>query len=255
MSFFDSTTPLVIAHRGLAVDAPENTIPAFLAADAVGADVLETDVHLSKDGQVIIAHDPTLDRVAGRAGRVGDYTVAQLAEIDLGGGVGFPTLVDVLTALPDQKFNIDLKEPEVADAFVDVITQLDASERVLVASFDENTRSSAVARLEGVATSATRKHFVPGLVCAALGRRKCLQKVFSDVDAVQAPVSSGGVAIATRRFITSLTSIGKHVNFWTINDPSVMRRLYLLGATGVVTDRADLAMGVRDRLVSERLVG
>lgn len=255
MSFFDASPPLVIAHRGLAIGAPENTIPAFLAADAVGADVLETDVHLSKDGQVIVAHDPTLDRVAGLSGRVSDYTAGELAQIDLGAGVGFPTLVDVLTALPRAKFNVDLKEPAVADAFVDVITQMKALDRVLVASFDENTRASAVARLEGVATSATRKHFFPGLICSTLGRRPCLEKVFSGIHAVQAPVSYAGIAIATRRFITSLTAIGKHVHFWTINDPTVMRRLYLLGATGVVTDRADLAIGVRDRLVSEGVVG
>lgn len=255
MSFFGHDIPLVIAHRGLANDFPENTIPAFLAADEVGADILETDVHLSKDGQVILAHDPALERVAGISGHVRDYTAAQLAGIDLGGGVGFPTLVEALTALPRARFNIDLKEPDVADAFVDVVTQMNASERVLVASFDEGTRARTVARLQGVATSATRKHFLPGLVCAALGRRACLQRVFTDIDAVQAPVSYGGIAIATRRFIQSLTSIGKQVHFWTINDPAVMRRLYLLGATGVVTDRADLAMGVRDGLVSERLIG
>jgi glycerophosphoryl diester phosphodiesterase len=250
--FFDKTTPLVIAHRGLAVDAPENTLPAFHAAEKVGADILETDVHLSRDGQVIISHDPVLDRVAGRPGRISDYTAAELAEIDLGGGVGFPTLQDALTAHPTAKFNIDLKERAVVDAFVDVVTQLRADDRVLAASFDEPTRAAAVSRLEGVATSATRKHFIPGLFFSSVGAKRRLAEVFAGIDAVQAPVAYGGVAIANARFISSLRDIGKQVHFWTINDPYTMRRLYLLGATGVVTDRADLAIEVRDRVVAER---
>ncbi len=134
MSYFDGHTPRVIAHRGFCAGHAENTIGAFQAALDVGADLLETDVHISKDGQVIVAHDADLSRVAGRPGLVSELTAAELASIDLGFGQGFPTLVQVLEAFPGAKFNIDLKAPEVVDPFVDVVSQLRAHDRVLVAS-------------------------------------------------------------------------------------------------------------------------
>ena len=244
-SFFPDTAPLVIAHRGLALDHPENTLPAFQAAMAHGADILETDVHISRDGQVIIAHDPTLDRVAGRPGAVSDFTASQLAEVDLGGGVGFPTLVELLEALPQARLNIDLKTPDVVPAFVDVIKQMKAQERVLVASFDEHTRLQATSQLQGVATSATRKHFLPGLLWASLGSAGALRRVFDGIDAVQAPTSYLGVPITTKRFIGQLTAIGKQVHVWTINEEAQMRELLDKGVTGIVTDRTDIAVRVR----------
>jgi len=245
VTFFPHVTPLVIAHRGLAIDHPENTLPAFQAGIDAGADIVETDVHLSRDGQVIIAHDPTLDRVAGRPGLVSDFTAAELAGVDLGGGVGFPTLVDVLETLPQAKLNIDLKTPEVVDAFVDVIRQMNAQDRVLVASFDEATRVQAVRALPGVATSATRKHFLPGLLWASLGQKDSLRKVFEGIDAIQTPTSYLGIPITTKRFISQLTSIGKQVHVWTINEEAQMRTLWEMGATGIVTDRTDIAVRVR----------
>ena len=249
-SFFPDTTPLVIAHRGLAIDHPENTLPAFLAGDTAGADILETDVHISRDGQVIIAHDPTLDRVAGRPGAVSDFTARQLAEVDLGGGVGFPTLVELLEALPHARLNIDLKTPDVAPAFVDVIRQMNAQERVLVASFDNQTRAWATSELPGVATSAARKHFLPGLLWASLGSTSALQRVFDGIDAIQTPTSYLGVPITTKRFIGQLTAIGKQVHVWTINEEAQMRELLGKGVTGIVTDRADIAIRVREEYVA-----
>jgi glycerophosphoryl diester phosphodiesterase len=244
-SFFPDRKPLVIAHRGLALAHPENTLPAFQAGIEAGADILETDVHLSRDGQVIIAHDPTLDRVAGRPGLVSDLTARELADIDLGGGVGFPTLVEILEALPHAKLNIDLKTPEVVPAFVDVIKQMNATERVLVASFDEATRLQAVGQLSGVATSATRKHFLPGLLWASVGAAGALRNVFDGIDAVQTPTSYFGVPITTKRFIGQLTDIGKQVHVWTINEEAQMRKLLDVGVTGIVTDRTDIAVQVR----------
>jgi glycerophosphoryl diester phosphodiesterase len=251
VAFFDGAGPLVIAHRGLAIGVPENTLPAFRAGLAAGADIVETDVHLSKDGQVIVAHDANLDRVAGVPGHLRDHTAKDLAGIDLGGGVGFPTLVDLLEALPQAKINIDLKTLSVVPAFVDVIRQLDAHDRILVTSFDEVTRIQAVRQLPGVVTSASRAHFLPGLLASTLGRKKWLSKVFANVDAVQAPRAQYGVQIASRRFINNLTSIGKEFHVWTINDPTEMRKLLALGVTGIVTDRTDLAVRVR----AEHLAG
>lgn len=248
-AFFSGASRFVIAHRGLATAHPENTLPAFQAALDVGADILETDVHLSRDGEVIISHDPILDRVAGRPGAVRDFSWRELADIDLGGGVGFCRLGDALEALPDARFNIDLKTPEVVDAFVDVIRATGSVDRVLAASFDEGTRARAVSLLPGVTTSATTRHIFPALLHGVTGNREGINRVFGGIHAIQAPLSYFGVPLVTRRFVSQVVELGKQFHVWTINDPDQMARLYRLGVTGIVTDRADLAVPIREEFV------
>jgi glycerophosphoryl diester phosphodiesterase len=246
--FFHGASRFVIAHRGLATGHPENTLPAFQAALDVGADILETDVHLSRDGEVIISHDPVLDRVAGRPGAVRDLTWRDLAEMDLGGGVGFCRLGDALEAFPTARFNIDLKTPEVVDAFVDVIRATGSVDRVLAASFDEGTRARAVSLLPGVTTSATTRHVVPALVHGLTGNLSKINSVFEGIHAIQSPLRYWGVPLVTRRFVSQVVDLGKQFHVWTINDPEHMASLYQLGVTGIVTDRADLAVTVRDAM-------
>jgi len=245
MPFLDGPTPRVIAHRGLAIDYPENTIPAFQAALDAGADILETDVHVSKDGVVVIAHDPDLLRVAGRPGLVADFTARELASMDLGGGVGFPTLADVLEAFPTQKFNIDLKTEQTVPGFVDVITQLSAHERVLIASFGEVQRRAASQLLPGVATSATPPHVFEGRVRSWLGLSPDTWSLPPEMVAVQVPAAHRGIAMVTPSFIRAVKSKGMEIHVWTINDPVAMRRLWDMGVDGIVTDRTDVAVEVR----------
>lgn len=242
MSFFDGQAPRVLAHRGFSEGHAENTLGAFRAALAVGADVLETDVHLSKDGQVIVAHDPDLSRVAGRAGLVSDHTAAQLASMDLGFGEGFPTLVSVVEAFPEAKFNIDLKEARVVAPFVDVIRGLGAHHRVLVASFDEASRSAAIAALPGVVSSATPGHIIEGRVRSWLGLSGAAWALPPEIRALQVPPTHRGLAIVTPSFLRMAHSKGLEVHVWTINEVRVMERFLDMGVDGLVTDRADLAV-------------
>ena len=240
MGFFSGQAPLVIAHRGLATVHQENTLPAFEAALDAGADIIETDVHLSKDGQVVISHDSSLKRLTGGHGHIRDFSANELRQIDLGGGVGFPTLSETLERFPDTRFNIDLKTPEVVSAFVDTVIQHRATSRILAASFDENTRIQAVSRLSGVATSASRSHYLPGLLCSALRRGRCLSDIFRGVDAIQMPISFRGIPVATPRFIRQLVDLGKQVHVWTIDDEVTMQRLVDIGVDGIMTDRPTL---------------
>ena len=144
MAYLEGDYPRVIAHRGFPLDHAENTLGAFQAALDAGADILETDVHLSKDGVVVVAHDPDLTRVARRPGLVSDFTHKELASMDLGFGEGFPSLAELLTAFPDAKFNIDLKTRSSVEPFADVIRALNAEDRILATSFDEPTREAVI---------------------------------------------------------------------------------------------------------------
>jgi len=205
---------------------------------------LETDVHASSDGISIVSHDDVLDRVAGRPGRVSDFTAAQLAAIDLGGGQGFCSLAEALAAFPTARFNVDIKSMDAAAPTIAAINAAGAVDRVLVTSFSGARRRSAVAGLPRVATSASGPLFVVALLLAKLGATPLLRFALRGVDAVQAPERALGLTIATSRTIDRFQRAGVEVHFWTINDATSMNRLLDLGADGLVTDRSDLALEV-----------
>ena len=242
--FFDGPTPRILAHRGLALQHAENTLGAFGAAVATGAEIIETDVHLSKDGQVIVAHDPDLQRVAKIQGLVADFTAAELRDVDLGFGEGFPTLVEALEAFPDHKFNIDLKIRSAVEPFVDLVSQLGVHNRILVTSFDEKTRASAVAKLPGVVSSATRASIIEGKLRSWFGLSSAAWGLAPEIKALQVPPVHWGLALVTPNFVRSVHRKGLEVHVWTINEASDMVRLLDMGVDGIVTDRCDVAAQV-----------
>jgi glycerophosphoryl diester phosphodiesterase len=243
-SWFDPERPRLLAHRGLALDAPENTLLAFLKALAAGAEYLETDVHVSRDGVAVVSHDPDLSRVAGRSGSVGDLSLAELQRIDLGHGQTFSSLSEVLDAFPEARFNIDIKIRDAVEPAASAIRAADAIGRVLVSSFDERTRAAIVQALPGVATSASSRRVAVALVGAKLGLAPLVRRALRGMHAIQIPVSYGAVTLATASTIARFQAAGVEVHFWTINDPAEMTRLLELGADGIVSDRIDLALRI-----------
>jgi glycerophosphoryl diester phosphodiesterase len=255
MAFLEGSHPRVIAHRGLALEHAENTLGAFHAAIASGADILETDVHLSSDGCVMVAHDPDLSRVAGRQGLVADLTEQELGAIDLGFGESFPTLDTVLRTFPDKKFNIDLKTRSAVEPFAEVVRSHQALDRVLVTSFDEPTRQAAVALLPGVASSTSSTMVIMARLRTWLGLPVDGWQVPAEIVALQIPPSQYGVALVTPSMLRLAQRKGLEIHVWTINDPESMRRLWQMGVHGIVTDRADLAVKIRDELFPKPPLG
>lgn len=242
--YFEPSLPRVLAHRGLATTAPENTLLAFSAAVDLGVQYIETDVHGSRDGIAVISHDPDLTRLAGMRGAVRDYSMERLRGIDLGHGQGFSSLAETLDAFPTTRFNIDIKSADAVEPSVDAIRSTNATARVLVTSFSETRRLAAVRQLPGVATSAGARRFAAALGAATLAQRLALRRVLRNVDCVQVPQVYGPIRITTAPMIARLHAAGVEVHVWTINDEPTMRALLDLGVDGLVTDRADLALGV-----------
>lgn len=235
----------MFAHRGLALDVPENSLAAFAAALAAGATYLETDVHLSRDGVAMVAHDPSLVRVAGRGELVSALSATELAAVDLGDGLGMPTLANALEAFPTARFNIDLKTDAVVVPTVATVRALDAVDRVLLTSFSEARRHRARRLLLGAGATSTGVRGVLGVKLAStlpgfVGARMAL----AEAVAVQVPERRGPLRIVTPRFITAAHAVGAEVHVWTVNDPDDMWRLLDLGVDGLVTDRTDLAVSV-----------
>lgn len=236
--------PRVLAHRGLALEAPENTLLAFAKAIAVGARYIETDVHASHDGHAVIAHDPDLTRVAARAVRVDQLTLADLRRVDLGEGQGFPSLAEALDAFPETRFNIDIKAPDAVTPTVDAIVKAGATDRVLVTSFAEKRRLAALRALPGVVSSSSARRFVPALLAGKTGLSPLLRRALRGLVAVQVPERALGLRVTSQRMIRRLHAAGVEVHVWTVNDPLRMRELLELGVDGLVTDRADLALEI-----------
>ena len=249
LPFFSGPGPRVLAHRGLPNGASENTLGAFRKALAAGATYLELDVHGSRDGVAVVSHDPDLSRVAGLGSTVSSLTMDELRAIDLGHGEGFVSLEEVLTTFPNARFNIDIKSADAVTPAAYAILLAGASDRVLIASFNERRRAAVARRLPGVATSASSPRVAVAILAAKVGIPALVAAALRGMHAVQIPVRVRAMAIATPRVIAAMHRAGVEVHIWTINDRTEMERLLELGVDGLVTDRADIAVEV----VAERL--
>lgn len=258
-SFFDPL-PRVVAHRGDSAHFPENTLEAFLSAYRMGVDVIETDVHLSRDGFLVIWHDETLDRNTNGTGRIEDHTLEELKSYDAGytfttdGGATFPfrgkgvelcTLEEALKACPAQRFNVDLKtkgEP-IVDAFIAVLEENQAKRRVLGASFHLENLKLLRKKEPRITTSISTVEVVNYLFMhktRTLPKRlhKSRQIIF------QVPPRQGPIVVITPSFVQAMHERNAIIQVWTINDKAEMERLFKMGVDSVMTDRPALAMEV-----------
>lgn len=239
--YFAGRAPRVFAHRGLHTDAPENTLSAFQAAVDAGVTFIETDVVGSRDRVAMISHDTILDRVSDRSGLVGDLTAEELAEVDLG-GEGFITLAQALEQFPDTRFNIDVKDAAAIDGVVAAVRDADALDRVLLTSFSAARRRAVTTRIPGAASSASASEFLVLSTLLRLGFTPPLPLIH----ALQIPEKANRMTLVTEELVDRYHRAGLEVHVWTVNDETTMRRLLAIGVDGIVTDRADIALGVID---------
>jgi glycerophosphoryl diester phosphodiesterase len=240
-TYFSPSGPRVLAHRGLAHDAPENSLLAFGRAAEAGAEYIETDVHVSFDGVAVIAHDPTLKRVAGRDVPVAKLTMAELRRVDLGQGQGFCSLEEALDGFGELRFNIDVKAEGAVRATVAAVRRTAAARRVLLTSFSDARRRRLGELVPEAVTSAGREGVVRALR-ASYSTPEAFRRALRGAVALQVPEGLGGVRLVTPRFVDRAHAAGVEVHVWTVNEPAQMSRLLDLGVDGLVTDRADVAV-------------
>jgi len=228
--------PLVYAHRGGAALRPENTIAAFDHGLACGADGLEFDVHLARDGVVVIHHDETLDRTTTGRGRVADRTAAELEAFDV------PALADVLGRYPDVPLIIELKgdSSELARRVVDLLRAAHAVERTALGCFYYGPLNTARAYEPALRTGASREETRWALYRSWIGWPLGTTAYHE----LQVPERSGLTKIVSPRFIRHAHKSRLPVKVWTVNDPDDMRRLVAWGVDALITDRPDLAVPI-----------
>ena len=241
-------TPRLYGHRGANRLLPENTIEAFNQALEDGATALESDVHITADGVVVLSHDPDGERTAGVPQRIVESTFDEVKTWDAGFGFvdeggerphrgrGFrvPSLIDALASFPDVRFNLDVKQiaPSMVAPLIEQVRKAGAEDRVLLTSFHTPTVRAILRAGYGGETGCGKLEIMalatlPVLVLRGLGltgRR------------AQVPVRSGSFELGGRRFIDRCHQAGVRVDFWTINDATEAKRLLALGADGIMTD-------------------
>ena len=219
------------------------------AVETWGADMLELDVRLTRDREVVVIHDATVDRTTDGSGRVASFSFEELERLDAGyrftdlqgrhsfrgAGVTVPRFEELLLALPGMRLNVEAKEPQVAAPLVEIIRRHGAEHRVLVAAEHERCRDSV--RGYSGPWGAGRTHVV---WFWALHRLPGSGVYTPGADILQVPETWKGLRIVTPTFIRAAHARNLPVQVWTVDDPADMRRLLEWGVDGVQSDRPDL---------------
>lgn len=255
---FFCNEPMILAHRGASAYAPDHTLEALRLALEQGADAIEADVHLSRDGHPVLHHGGDLSENTEGSGPIGRYTLSELRGFDAGhryspdGGVSFPyrgtgqsilTLAEALEAFPDTRFNLDIKERRAAEPTRRIVEQRGAGDRVLLASWYSWQRAPAVRDWPGP-RSATLDQMLAFMLLhwtrtdAFWGKR---------VDALQLPERHWGLRVVTPRLVERAHDLGMRVHIWTVDEEADMERLLEWGIDGIVTKRPDTAARARER--------
>ncbi|HJO25519.1 MAG: glycerophosphodiester phosphodiesterase [Myxococcota bacterium] len=252
--YLELPCPLVIGHRGCAGEAPENTLIAFELGLERGAHILESDVHLTRDGVPVLVHDAVVDRVTEGTGAVSDFDLHSLQELDAGHrfetaaghpyrgcGLSIPSLEEALTRFSQARFNLELKAdlPAIISRSVDVVEAAGAGERVLLAAENDALMNAIHRELDARQVPAARgasASDVLGFLRAALDGKPPPPGPM----ALQVPAEFRDRPLVTPEFVAHAHLHGLHVHVWTINDPVEMDRFLDLGVDGIITDHPAL---------------
>ncbi len=236
---------------------------AFAEGLAWGADALELDIQTTREGELVVIHDLTVDRTTDGAGLVSALSLDELRRLDAGfrftpdggatfpfreRGVWIPTLRDIFERFPYTRVNIDLKQstPARERRLWELIQAYEAIDRVLVASGDLHAPIVRFRRLSSgrVTTSASAAEIRSFVLAAAAGATRLLRPAY---DALQVPEWHRGIRIVSSRCVAAAHRAGLDVHVWTVDAPSDMDRLLALGVDGLMTDRPDVLAGVLGR--------
>lgn len=240
-AFLEHPGVLAFAHRGGALEAPENTMKAFEYAVGLGYRYLETDAYATRDGVLISFHDDKLDRVTDAKGKIEALSWGELKGARIGGAEPIPLLEDLFARWPDVRINIDPKHDAAVVPLIALIKRLQVQDRVCIGSFSDKRIRQVVDAFDG-------------RVCTSFGPQGILRlKTGWPGRAVaqgcaQVPVKANNLTIVTRRFVEAAERLGLQVHVWTIDDEAEMKRLLDLGVHGLMTDRP----AVLKRVLMER---
>ncbi|MFI7100684.1 glycerophosphodiester phosphodiesterase [Streptomyces sp. NPDC050161] len=221
---------LTIGHRGMMGVEPENTLRSFVRAEREGLDVIELDLHLSKDGALVVMHDADVSRTTDGTGPIRERTLAELRELDAGRGERIPVFDEVVEAV-GAPLQAEIKDVAAAQALAEVLRDRDLTGRVEVISFHDEALAAIRTLLPGVRTA---------LVADRYGN-----DVVDRARAVGATMLSLNIRHLTIELVERARAAQLKVLAWTVNTHDQLRIARGLGLDGVVTDRPEIRRAVR----------
>jgi len=241
----DLTAHPIIAHRGASGERPENTLPSFERAVELGADALEFDVRLTADGEVVVMHDPTVDRTTDLTGPVRIHPLAELRAADAGfrftpdrgttfpfrgRGVRIPTLEDVLARFPAMPVLLELKEVVGQEKVRDLLSRHGAEARCVIASEHHDALTAFRGGRFRLAAS--------GREIFRFWRASVIESAPPPVDyhVLSVPKRHRLLPVVTRNVLAHARRLGIPVHVWTINDPRTAQKLWRKGVNGIITN-------------------
>jgi glycerophosphoryl diester phosphodiesterase len=249
----------IIGHRGARGVAPENTVPAIRHGVDVGSQAIEIDLHATRDGELVVIHDPTVDRTTDGTGPVESRSLTELREFDAGyrftpdrertfpfrgQSVRIPTLDEAMEVIGELPVILEVKSAAAGRRLADWLRGREDLDRIIVGGFeaDEVGPAAKVARWR----CAYQTDLLGFVLWGKIGVSRPLAQ---DLTAAMVPVRRGAVRIVTRGFVRRMHARGKGVFVWTVNRPDEMRRLLDMGVDGLISDYP----AVLRRVVEERL--
>ncbi|MFI8824750.1 glycerophosphodiester phosphodiesterase [Streptomyces sp. NPDC053431] len=216
---------LTIGHRGVMGVAPENTLRSFVRAEQAGMDAIELDLHLSKDGALVVMHDAEVDRTTDGTGPISGKTLAELRELDAGDGERIPVFEEVLAAVR-APLQAEIKDVAAARALAEVIRARDLTARVEVLSFHDEALAEIRDLVPGVRTALVADHLQSEVVERAL--------------AVGAAALVLNIRHLTQATVERAHAAGLRVIGWVVNTQDDLRLVRALGLDGATTDRPEI---------------
>ena len=263
--FFTPALPRVFGHRGAAGTHPENTLESFSAAVASGVPYLEFDIHMTRDGEVVVAHDNHLARMCGLDRTIPEMTYSELEAADAGRmftldgatfpfrdkGIRVPRLAEVLAAFPKQRMIVEVKQiaPSVVAPMLELIDRAGMRRSVLVASEHQEPLDEIRKLAPEIPTNFS--YLESGLFIQAMGTRDPNYR--PPADAVQISHFYEKWELVTRRSVEFAHSLEIEMHVWTVNEEAEMSELLDMGVDGLITDYPRRALEVvRRRAAAQR---
>ncbi|WKX73608.1 glycerophosphodiester phosphodiesterase family protein [Streptomyces sp. XD-27] len=223
-------TFLTIGHRGLMGVEPENTLRSFVRAEREGVDVIELDLHLSKDGALVVMHDAEVDRTTDGSGPISVQTLAELRELDAGQGERIPLFEEVLDAV-QAPLQAEIKDRAAARALAEVMVRRDLLGRVDVLSFHDEALAEIRGLLPAVRTALVASRYGPDVIDRA--------------EAVGARMLVLNIRRLTLELVERAHAAGLKVIGWTVNTQDQLRLARGLGLDGGTTDFPEIRRATR----------
>lgn len=251
--------PIVYAHMGGDGVWPGDTLYAYDQAVQLGVDGFDMDAHITKDGQIVLIHDESVNRTTDGSGQVEELTLTELKLLDAafkwsndegttypyrGKGIKVPTLEEVFLKYPQMRYLIEIKltKKPIAQPLCDLIHKYNLQDNIIIASFHDDAMSNFRETCPDVATSAAKTEVTAFVLLSKIGLSGLISPKYQSLQVPFEKSETYGIPVMTKSFIQAAHAKNLQVETWTLDDPELFKQYTSWGLDGIDTDRPDLIM-------------